>query len=263
MSNPAYGRRRQLLKRFERRAELSLLLLSFVWIGLILLDLIQGLSPALERTMYLVWAIFIVDFAAKLSLAPNRLRFLRRNVLTALALIVPALRVLRVLRVARLLRAARAARGLRLASTLSGVSRSFRIVRAFTRRRGIMYVLLLTLFVTLLGAAGMKAFEPELDNYPTALWWTAMILTTMGSEYWPETAEGRILCLLLAVYAFSVFGYVTASIASVLVGIDQEERALKQLHEEIGRLREEVYAVSAMVQRNSSTEGRSEQNRAE
>lgn len=33
-----------------------------------------------------------------------------------------------------------------------------------------------------------------------------MLLTTMGSEYWPQTAEGRILCLLLSVYAFAVFG---------------------------------------------------------
>lgn len=34
-----------------------------------------------------------------------------------------------------------------------------------------------------------------IDSYGTALWWTAMILTTMGSDYWPKTAEGRILCV--------------------------------------------------------------------
>jgi len=39
-----------------------------------------------------------------------------------------------------------------------------------------------------------------------------MIITTLGSAYWPETAEGRMLCVLLALYSFTVFGYVTAAL---------------------------------------------------
>ena len=58
-------------------------------------------------------------------------------------------------------------------------------------------------------------------DYGTALWWTAMLLTTMGSDYWPQTPEGRLLCLFLALYAFAVFGYVTAAIAAYFVGIDK------------------------------------------
>lgn len=50
-----------------------------------------------------------------------------------------------------------------------------------------------------------------------------MLLTTMGSEYWPQTAEGRILCLLLSVYAFAVFGYVTAAIADYFVDTDNRD----------------------------------------
>ena len=53
-----------------------------------------------------------------------------------------------------------------------------------------------------------------------------MLLTTMGSEYWPRSAEGRFICLLLSVYAFAVFGYITATLASYFVGDDAEgERA--------------------------------------
>ncbi|MFN7146641.1 MAG: ion channel, partial [Myxococcota bacterium] len=58
-------------------------------------------------------------------------------------------------------------------------------------------------------------------DYATALWWTAMLLTTMGSETWPRTAEGRVLCLLLAVYGFAMFGYVTAALASLFVRADR------------------------------------------
>jgi len=47
-----------------------------------------------------------------------------------------------------------------------------------------------------------------------------MIMTTMGSQYWPQTPEGRMLCLFLALYAFAVFGYVTAAIATFFIGLD-------------------------------------------
>jgi voltage-gated potassium channel len=40
-----------------------------------------------------------------------------------------------------------------------------------------------------------------------------MIMTTMGSAYWPLTLEGRSPCWLLALYASGVFGYLTAAIA--------------------------------------------------
>jgi len=42
----------------------------------------------------------------------------------------------------------------------------------------------------------------------------------MGSAYWPQTGEGRVLCLILALYAFAVFGYLTASLASYFLDRD-------------------------------------------
>jgi voltage-gated potassium channel len=122
------------------------------------------------------------------------------------------------------------------------------------RRRGFGYVVALTTLITLTGAAGMYAFEnanPDgrgLQDYGAALWWTAMLMTTIGSEYWPQTAEGRLLCFLLSLYAFAVFGYITATIATYFVGRDAEDddaelagtRAVERLREEIQSLRAEV-----------------------
>jgi hypothetical protein len=54
------------------------------------------------------------------------------------------------------------------------------------------YVVALTAVALLLGAAGMYAFERDGGNeqgfstFAGALWWTAMLLTTMGSEHWPR-----------------------------------------------------------------------------
>lgn len=106
-----------------------------------------------------------------------------------------------------------------------------RSLTAGFRQRGLGYVVVLTLFVAVTGAAGMYRFELDapagagFGDYGAALWWTAMLLTTMGSDYWPQTAEGRVLCLLLAMYAFAVFGYVTAAIAAYFVGKDTQATA--------------------------------------
>jgi voltage-gated potassium channel len=100
----------------------------------------------------------------------------------------------------------------------------------------------------------MQAFERDtagqtaIRTYGDALWWTAMIMTTMGTEYWPQSAEGRVLCLLLALYAFAMFGYVTATLASYFVGRDAEsdegevlsKRAIEGLRAEIAALRQEL-----------------------
>lgn len=75
-----------------------------------------------------------------------------------------------------------------------------------------------------------------------------MVVTTMGSEYWPKTPEGRALCLFLAIYAFAVFGYVTGTIATYFIGRDADEgnpetalqERLDRLTAEIGALRNEV-----------------------
>lgn len=100
------------------------------------------------------------------------------------------------------------------------------------QRRGLGYLLLLTVIVAFLGAAGMYGFEQipggvGLNDYGTALWWTLVALTTMGSEYWPRTAEGRMLCLLLATYAFTVWGYLTAVFASFFLGRDGQKARLQ------------------------------------
>ncbi len=62
--------------------------------------------------------------------------------------------------------------------------------------------------------------EGGFTSYGHALWWSAMLVTSIGSDFWPATTEGRILALLLSVYGLAVFGYITASFASFFVGRD-------------------------------------------
>lgn len=236
--------RREVLERLEDWLERPMLALSLAWLLLVLAELVWGASDLLETFGTAIWVVFLAEFALRLALAPARLPFLRRNWLTAAALLAPALRLLRVFRVLRL---ARAARGLRLVRIVGTANRGMNALRAAMRRRGLGYVVALTLLVTLLGAGGMLAFEPAAEveggfaGFGDALWWTAMLMTTTGSDYWPRTAEGRLLCLLLSLYAFAVFGYITASLASFFVGRDREEGSGE------AALRAEVAALRAAL----------------
>ncbi len=250
--------------------------LSFVWLGLLVLELTRGLSEPLEIIGYVIWGLFVFDFAIEFTIAPHKWAYLKRNVLTAVSLLLPAVRVVRVLRVFRSLwvlrfaRTARTARSVRLVRVLSSVNRGVRATSSFLGRRGAGYVVAATILVVFAGAAGMNAFENPralreagfdpaprdgLDGYGEAVWWTAMIMTTMGSQYWPQTVEGRMLCFFLSLYAFGAFGYITATIASYFVakGSDEVRAAgeggsdenARQVLAELAILRREVAALAA------------------
>jgi voltage-gated potassium channel len=245
--------RYELLRRLEDWLETPMLVLAFVWLALLIVELLWGESLWFEIIGTTIWVIFLLDFAVELVLAPHRVAYLKLNWVTAISLLIPALRIFRIFRVFRLLRLARAGRGLRLIRVVSSLNRSMKALGASLSRRGFGYVAALTVLVTFAGAAGMYAFENESpggpNSYGEALWWTAMIMTTMGSQYWPQTAEGRVLCVFLALYAFGVFGYVTATLATFFVGRDAESdeaelagaKQLAALREEMSALREEIH----------------------
>jgi voltage-gated potassium channel len=250
--------RRQILDQWERWLETPLILLGLVWLVLLVFELRWGLSPFLETLGTLIWVVFIIDFAVRLLISPDKFLYLKTNWLTAVALILPALRVLRIVRIARMLRTVRAVRTLRLLRIVTSINRGMKALTASFGRRGFGYVTALSAVVLVAGAGGMYAFENEvpggLTSYGMALWWTAMLLTSIGSEYWPQTAEGRVLCFLLSLYGFGVFGYVTAALASFFIGRDADSagelagaRGIKELSDEIKALRDEVVALRSTM----------------
>lgn len=255
--------RYEALRQLEEWLELPVLILGFVWLALLVIELIWGVNRLLEIIIYVIWGIFVLDFAVRFVLAPRKLAYLQKNWLTTLSLLVPALRVLRFARLASLLRLARTARSLRLLRVVSSLNRGMRALRRSMQRRGFGYVLALTLVVTLVGAAGMFAFEnpapesPGFNSYSESLWWTAMIMTTLGSAHWPITAEGRILGFLLSLYAFGVFGYVTATLATFFIGREAvSEEAELAGAQALQDLRAEIQALRAEIRTTNSPDGR-------
>ncbi|MEG3437266.1 ion transporter [Pannus brasiliensis CCIBt3594] len=248
--------RDEILQQLEDWLEIPMLVLGFVWLALFAIELVWGLPPLLDLVSLAIWGVFVFDFALEFLLSPRKGAYLQRNWLTAFALLLPALRIFRGVKVVRALQTTRAVRGIRLLRAVTRTNRGMRALAASVKRRGFGYLVGLTGIVTLAGSAGIYAFERDLagsplSDYGAALWWTAMVMTTMGSDYFPKTAEGRVLCFLLALYAFAIFGYVTATIATFFVGRDAEDpkaevagaRALADLQAEIAALRQEIQVL--------------------
>lgn len=243
----------RLLRDMDEWLTIPMALLSLAWLGIVAWELVSGSSELLSTIGVVIWIVFIAEFLVRFALAPIKSTFLRSNWLTLIALALPALRLFRALRIVR---AARALRGIRLVRIVGTANRSMNALRVALTRRGFGYVTGLTVLVVLLGSAGMLSFENENEvmggfvSYWDALWWTGMLITSIGSEYWPSTVEGRLLTLLLSLYGLAVLGYITATLASFFVGRDAQEKGgpvagssdIERLAREVRALRKELEA---------------------
>jgi voltage-gated potassium channel len=217
----AVEEREEFLEHFHALIDPVLTLLGIVWLVLLVLDLSGSLSPELQLVTLILWLIFIADYLLELVIAPDRLAYLRANWVGAIALVIPAVRFFAAFRAFAALRSLRAVRTLNLARLLTSTNRGLRTVRAFFRTNQLGLVVASSAVVTLAGAAAIYFFEGsengDIQNFGDALWWSGMMLTTMGSQFWPQTWEGRVVAWLLALYSFAVFGYITATLASYFV----------------------------------------------
>lgn len=215
--------------------------LAFGWLALTIIDLSGGLTPAFETLVTIIWVVFALYFALEFFLAPKKKVYLSHNWLTGISLFLPALRIFRFLRIFRYLRGLR---GLSLIKIVSSINRGMRSLGRSVVSRVSLYVLTLTVMVIFSGAAGILNLEGGEDhyvsNFAAALWWSAMMVTTIGTDFFPQSHEGRILAFGLAVYGFAVFGYVAASLASYLIGRVKKEEKKLSTEEELRALRRQV-----------------------
>ncbi|MEO8892496.1 MAG: potassium channel protein, partial [Coleofasciculaceae cyanobacterium] len=82
--------RREILQQVEEWLETPMLVLSFVWTALLIVEFVEGLNPLLNSVSITIWIVFILDFMLRLLLAPQRLNYLKHNWLSAIALLLPA-----------------------------------------------------------------------------------------------------------------------------------------------------------------------------
>lgn len=245
----------ELLDQVQAILEPAMAALGLLFLALLLLDYTStGLSATnqarLDTALQAIWVIFVLDFAIRFVIAPAKGVFLRQNWFAALSLALPFLRPFRVFR------AARALRSLSLVRFLGGINRGIRVLRTVTRGRQFAYVGALTTLVILGGATGALYFDQGIENAPIqsfgdALWWSAAMVTTINNEKYVVSAEARVIAILIRVFAVSVFGFITASIASYLIGgsgkAERSEEDNAVLRAEIAALRQELTSLRSAL----------------
>ena len=229
-----------------------MLFLSFVWLGILILELVYGASEVSSGVGTIIWILFIFYFTIRFVTAANRRAFLKRNWLFVLAILVSLLRFFPFLQTFTLVRAVTATFGMQVIWIFTSADQGMRSLRRKLGRRGTGYALAFTLVIIFAGAAGVLHFEKMADDpqsiqtYPKALWWTAMQMTNIGSAYSLKTTGGRAICLVFSVYAAAMFGYLTALFATFLIDRDAKDpkseipgqKSILEVKEEIIQLRQ-------------------------
>ena len=191
------------------RLDKPLTVAGIAFLLVVLADLfVPRATPAgrvLEITGWVLWGLFVVEFLARLFIAPSTTEFLRRNWWQLIFLAVPFLRFLRPfarLRVPRLGRV---------------VSSAVRSSRTAARRLSGRLSWLSVLTVIVVIASSQIAFEfGTFDSYGNALHRTALATVT-GVPFDQEVPVLQVLDVVLGVYSVVVFAALAAMLGAFFV----------------------------------------------
>jgi voltage-gated potassium channel len=231
------------LERWERKAEWPLTVLAVLFLVAYawqVLDDHGSMHVPLEIALWLVWAVFAVDYVTRFSLAQNKVQFLKTHLFDLASVVLPMVRQLRVLR---------------LITVITLLNKKF---HGKIRQRVSIYVAGVTIIVVFCASlavldAERHAQDASITTFGDALWWTLTTMSTVGyGDRFPVTAEGRLVAALLMVGGIALLGVITGTIASWLVeklrGVEEAEletaQELRNLRAEIAQLRAELRARS-------------------
>ncbi|AMM31629.1 Ion transport 2 domain protein [Sinomonas atrocyanea] len=227
----------------------------------VIADLPESANLLPDDLVWVAWAVFLIDYAVKLWLAPSRGRWFVRHLHELFILALPALRPLRLLRVVTILNVFHSRAG------------------AALRGKLLAYVLGSSAMLVYCGALATLDSEQNDPNanirsIGDALWWAVTTMTTVGyGDRYPVTAVGRFAAVGLMLTGIAVLGVVTGSIASWIVdavarqtarqtaaAVEEAVEAIDEpLEEQMRALVEQVARLSAALEaRNLKDPGRLE-----
>lgn len=195
----------------------------------------EGTLLACETVVWATWGLFVVDYAVRLGLAEDRVRYAARHWFDLVVIALPTLRPLRLLRLVTVLRVVNQ--------------------RAATSMRGQIGLYAAGGASLLAIVGGLAVLDAEradpaatITDLGDALWWATTTMTTVGyGDLYPVTAMGRLVAVGLMVGGVGVLGTVSAMLASWLVSqvTAEEDVADRALLAEVQALRAEVAALAA------------------
>ncbi|WP_344362081.1 hypothetical protein [Streptomyces gobitricini] len=166
-----------------------------------------AMQTAMTVTGWLLWAAFVAEFLTRLGLAEHRGRFLRRNWWQVIFLVLPFLRVLRLMRSLRLLRTGR---------VLSSTVRSSRSAGRLLSDR-VAWLGMITVIVVVAAGELLYEFDRPAESFAGTLHATALMAIS-GEPTGATTAYGKLIELVLSLYAVTVFASLAGAFGAYFVG---------------------------------------------
>ncbi|MDF6041316.1 potassium channel family protein [Streptomyces sp. JH14] len=161
--------------------------------------------------VWFTWLLFAVDFAVRIRLSGQGLRFLRTHWLDTVVLMLPLLRPLRLIEVYTAIQRRRAQPRLSLHARVIAYAGMTAALLGFSAA--------LAVYHQEHGAPGAT-----IRTFGDAVWWACATLTTVGyGDVTPVTPSGRTIAVGLMVCGLALLGAVTGSFSSWLVQVFTRE----------------------------------------
>ncbi|MCA9390244.1 two pore domain potassium channel family protein [candidate division WWE3 bacterium] len=258
-------------ERAQSWFELPMLILTAILLVIILVRelfvLPAFVSSILGLIDWLIWFAFAVELVLMTYLSEKKIRHLVTHWFDVLIVFFPILRLTRLVRIVQLAALEDVGNQIyRLIALLFGddvllirvfplLIRFLHQAKDFIKKYRFQYVLLSLAILTVFLGSLVTLFErgdsqANIVTFYDGIWWSIESITTVGyGDYYPVTFAGRLIGFLLMIFGITTFSLITASIASLLVG-EQEEKEIERLHDHIATLEQKMNSI---VNESSST----------
>ncbi|MDB5042520.1 MAG: Ion transport 2 domain protein [Candidatus Eremiobacteraeota bacterium] len=204
------------LQRFERVTAVPMLALSILLVPILIAPMIWDFSAVVEHeldtALWTIWALFAIEYLARLFLSENKSAFVRHNIVDLLVVALPFFRPLRMLRALQVL-----AIGFR--------TRKFaHHITWMNRTGGALFIAALVVLVcaALILRAERTVKGANIGSYEDAVWWAIVTVTTVGyGDRYPVTTEGRGIAMFLMLCGIGIMGFLTAVLTTFFLGHDE------------------------------------------
>lgn len=189
-------------------------------------------------TNWVIWFVFAFDLLVMLYLVDDRLTYLKSAWLDVFIVLTsfPPLTSIGATRILRLWRIGPALRMLRLVRLAAVVTRGGKAVRGLFQRKGLGYVIGVTVFAALGFGVLISLVEPDIGTPWDGIWWAFVTATTVGyGDISPKSASGRIVAVVLMLFGIGLLGVFTGLVAAYFVEEDDVGTVaeIARLHERL------------------------------
>ncbi len=222
----ANSNRSDLVQRYERMTAVPMIVVSLGFVALLVYPIAVPTSKAVDANLravtWILWGLFAIDYVVRFALAPEKLRFVSRNVIDLAVVVLPLLAPLRVFSGLRALRI------LRAVTVFSVMAKTQRTSRNIVNPQSVGTTVLIVLVVIGIGAALEFQFErgaagANITSFGDSLWWAVSTVTTVGyGDKYPVTMEGRGFAALLMFVGIGTASLLAAGLTTLFVGIESQ-----------------------------------------